>query len=81
MAVIKGGVVRGHIPKKISNICSLLLRRGGSIIYTVTGTREYSADLPQGGLLIPCSLLFKANAKEINKLKSCMKMSVNTMRM
>ena len=40
---------------------SLFLRRGGSIRCKVTGSRHYSSDLPQGGLKIPCSLLFKAN--------------------
>ena len=62
-AVINEGVIIGHIPRKISKICSLFFRRGGTIIRTVTGTRQYSADLHQGGLHIPCSLLFKAKDK------------------
>lgn len=73
VAVIKGGNVVGHLPREISIICSLFLRRGSSIRCTVSGTRRYSADLPQGGLEIPCILLFKAKAKEMTKLKKCLK--------
>ena len=69
IAVLKHGTIIGHLPRKISKMCSLFLRRGGSIRCTVTGSMRYSIDLPQGGLEIPCSLLFKANLKEINKLK------------
>ena len=46
------GVVIGHLPRKLSKICSLFIRRGGSICCIVTGGRRYSADLPQGGLEI-----------------------------
>ena len=70
VAIIKHSVIIGHLPRKISRVCSLFLCRGGSITCTVTGTRRYSADLPQGGLEVPCLLLFKAQAKEIQKLKS-----------
>ena len=36
----------------------------------MTGTRRYSSDLPQGGLEVPCTLLFKGRRKEVNKLKT-----------
>ena len=51
VAVMKDGTVVGHVPKKISSVCSLYLRRGGSIICRVTGSRRYSEDLIQGGLV------------------------------
>lgn len=35
----------------------------------VTGPRRFSADLPQGGLEVPCSLLFIGVEKEIQKVK------------
>jgi len=70
VVVIKDDIIIGHLPRNISRVCSLFLRRGGSIICTVTGSRRYSADLPQGGLEIPCLLLFKAQHKEIQKLKT-----------
>lgn len=73
VAVIKDDAIIGHLPKKISRMCYIFLRRGGSITCTVTGSRQYSEDLPQGGLQVPCSLLFRGIEKEINKVKHCMK--------
>ena len=69
VAVIKDGVIIGHLPRKVSRVCSLFLRRGGSIQCTVVGRRRYSSDLPQGGLEIPCCLIFTAMPKEMQKLK------------
>ena len=69
VAVIRDGVIVGHLPQKISRVCSLFLLRGGSINCTVIGGRRYSADLVQGGLEIPCNLHFRGMQKEINKLK------------
>lgn len=63
----------GHLPKKISTICSLFLRHGGQISCRVTGRRRHSTDLPQGGLEIPCILTFRATKKEIKKLNDCIK--------
>ena len=70
VAVTRDSVIIGHLPRKISRVCSLFLRRGGIITCTVTGARRYSADLTQGGLEVPCLLLFKAQPKEIQKLKT-----------
>ena len=36
----------GHLPKKISKVCSLFLHRGGTVRCEVTGGRNYSCDLP-----------------------------------
>ena len=69
VAVTRRGIIVGHLPRKLSRLCSLFLRRGGAILCTVTGGRKYSVDLPQGGLEIPCILLFKHNPKELNKMK------------
>ena len=73
VAVTKNGTVIGHLPRKMSRMCSVFIRRGGSIACTVTGARRYSSDLPQGGLEIPCTLLFSAKKKEIQKLKKILK--------
>ena len=54
--------VVGHVPRSISSICSIFLRRGGSITSRVNGHRRYSSDLPQGGLEIPCVLTFSAKS-------------------
>ena len=45
--------VVGHVPRRISSIYSIFIRRGGFIKCTVTGYRCYSSDLPQGGLEVP----------------------------
>ena len=70
VAVIKDGVVVGHVPRKFSRMCSLFLARGGVIYCKVTGERRYSIDLPQGGLEVPCKLLFAGKPKDIKNLKS-----------
>ena len=69
VAVKKSNLTVGHIPKKISALCSLFLLRGGTITCQVTGSRRYSDDLVQGGLEIPCALKFKGDAKLVNKVK------------
>lgn len=70
VAVVKDGTIVGHLPKRISRVCSLFLLRGGNILCTVVGGRRYSSDLVQGGLEIPCTLRFIGKPKEINKLKA-----------
>ena len=49
----------GHMPRKISAICSLFLWHGVRIQCEVTGTRQYSRDIPQGGLEIPYQYIFE----------------------
>lgn len=73
VSVKKGESIVGHLPRNISRICSLFLRRGGTIECTVTGGRRYSHDLVQGGLEIPCLLIFKSKPTEVNKLKKLWK--------
>ena len=58
----------GHLPKKISSTCSLFLRKGGTICCKVTGTREYSRDLVQGGVEIPCVVVFKGDKCLLEKV-------------
>ena len=63
--VIKSATIVGHLPKRISSTCSLFLRMGGSISCEVTGPKQYSADLIQGGLEIPCRLMLSSSTKEL----------------
>ena len=65
VAVKKDATVIGHLPRKISRVCSLFLSQGGSVQCTVTGRRRYSFDLPQGSLEIPCLVKYTAQSKEI----------------
>ena len=69
VAVIRSGQVVGHVPRSISTLCSLFIERGGNITCEVTGNRQYSRDLPQGGLELPCKLTFFGTNKEITKVK------------
>ena len=69
VAMIKDDVVVGHVPRNISVACSAFLRRGEIITCTITGARQYSSDLPQGGLEIPCRLTFSSSSKQISMIK------------
>ena len=50
VAVTKDRTIVGHLPRKVSRVCSLFLKRGGRIDCVVTGRWRYSLDLRQGGL-------------------------------
>ena len=54
----------GNVPWRISSICWIFIRRGGSILCTVKGNCQYSSNLPQGGLEIPCTLEFISHDEE-----------------
>ena len=69
VAVMRRNVIVGHVPMSISAISSLFLRRNGSIQCTITGERRHSADLPQGGLEVPCMLKFTGEPKDIMKVR------------
>ena len=57
--VVKSQATVGHILRKILLICSMFLRHGGTICCQVTVSRCYSKGLPEGGLEIPCMLMFQ----------------------
>ena len=65
VCVKKHGCTVGHVPKNISAICSLFLRRGETIQCKVTGSRQYSHDLLQGELEIPCQIIFEGDSKYV----------------
>uniref|UniRef100_A0A1X7V3B4 Ubiquitin-like protease family profile domain-containing protein n=1 Tax=Amphimedon queenslandica TaxID=400682 RepID=A0A1X7V3B4_AMPQE len=70
VAVVKSGVgTVGHVPRLISSVCSIFIRRGGSIACRVTGSRRYSRDLSQGGVEIPCQLIFEGPVHDTNKVE------------
>ena len=43
VCVMWHGTIIGHIPQRISRVCSLFLRRGGKISCKATGFRRYSS--------------------------------------
>ena len=63
------GETVGHLPRKISRLCSIFIDQGGDITCVVTGNRRYSSDLVQGGLEIPCSIIFRGKEKLVSKIK------------
>ena len=72
--------VVGHVPRTISSVCSIFIRRGGSIVCTITGNQEYSSDLENGGLQLPCLLTFSIdNFEEYRKTRKFFKiLCINT---
>ena len=62
-----GNVTVGHTPRVISSVCSVFIRRGGTIVCVVNRARQYSSDLPQGGLEVPCILTFRASSEKEGK--------------
>ena len=73
VAVVRSGVIVGHVPRKISSICLMFLRQGGTISCRVTGSRRYSEDLSQGDLEVPCMLTLTGVHSDVNKAKVLLK--------
>ena len=66
-------MIVGHTPRVISSVCSFLFIEVG-LQCVLNGVRQYSSDLPQGGLEVPCILTFQAsNKKEGKKAKKLIK--------
>ena len=57
----------GHLPRKISCVCSLFVQHGGSITCEISGRSRNFSDLPQGGLEIPCLLILEGSKTDIFK--------------
>ena len=75
VSVLRDNHTVGHLPGKISSICSLFIRRGGTLTVKISGVRRHSSDLPQGGLEIPCTLLFKGKVSDTEKVKKLLLMT------
>ena len=74
VAVTKADIIVGHVPRIISPICSIFIRRGGTIKCLITDVRQYSYDLPQGGLEVPCVYTFEAgNDNESTKTQKALR--------
>ena len=69
VAMKKGNETIGHVLRTMSRICALFLERNGVILCTVTGPRRHSADLPQGGVEVPCTLTFSGDSNAGCKVK------------
>ena len=53
IALKQKDVIVGHIPKFLSKITYFYLKHGGDLLVEITGKRQYSGDLPQGGMELP----------------------------
>ena len=69
IAILKDDIVVRHIPRIISTICSMFLRKGGVIKCIVTGSRRYSYDLAQEGMEIPCKFTFSGEERNMKMLR------------
>ena len=77
VAVMNGTNVVGHVHmlRRISYICNIFIRHSGSIICRVTGPRQYSRDLEQGGLEVPCEFrLYSKDQKHVKKSRELLHM-------
>ena len=70
VTVVERGVIVGHVPQAISSVCFLFLGRNSTLTCQVTGARHYSINLPQGGLEIPCKLIFYGESRLIVKVQN-----------
>ena len=60
--------VVGHVPRRISAICYVFFGKpGANITCTVTGSRRYLRDLPQGGMEILCIMRFTGDKTTVRK--------------
>ena len=73
----RAGTMVGHLPKKTSSICSLFIRKGGTIDCEVMDpNRKYSRDLPQGGLEVPCVLTLRGTKDLVDKAVKLLAISI-----
>ena len=61
VAIRKGTLTIGHVPGEISKVCWFVLRHGGTIKCRVSTDRHRRSLLKQGGLKVPCKLIFAAD--------------------
>ena len=61
VAILRGGDVVDHVPHTISTPCNVFIRKGCAITCIISGHRQYSSYLKQGGLDVPCKLQFQAD--------------------
>ena len=76
VAVTKNNGIVGHVPRKMSAMCSLFLRKGGTISCSITGPRQYSADLVQGGMEVPCIYYFGGEDADVGKVEKLLQLSI-----
>ena len=66
IALKQKDVIVGHIPQFLSKITYFYLKHGGDLLVEITGKRQYSRDLPQGGMELPALYVFKTTNLEMH---------------
>ena len=70
VAIKKGSKVIGHVPCKISAACFLSEMSETSTCEITDSNHQYLYDLPQGGMQLPCKLIFIShNSMKMMKIK------------
>ena len=67
MALKLDGKTIGHIPMFLSKIAYFFLKNGGTLEVEINGPRQYSRDLDQGGLELPCTYRFLTSDENMHK--------------
>ena len=66
IALKQKDVIVGHIPKFLSKVTYFYLKHGGDLLVEIIGKRQYSRDLPQGGMELPALYVFKTTNLEMH---------------
>ena len=66
IALKQKDVIVGHIPKFLSKITYFYLKHGGDLLVEIIGKRQYSRDLPPGGMELPALYVFKTTNLEMH---------------
>ena len=66
IALKQKDVIIGHIPKFLSKITYFYLKHGGDLLVEIIGKRQYSRDLPQGGMELAALYVFKTTNLEMH---------------
>ena len=66
IALTQKDVIVGHIPKFLSKKTYFYLKHGADLLVEIIGKRQYSRDLPQGGMELPALYVFKTTNLEMH---------------
>ena len=66
IALKQKDVIVGHIPKFLFKTTYFYLKHGGDLLVEIIGKRQYSRDLPQGGMELPALYVFKTTNLEMH---------------
>ena len=67
VAVLKEGVIVGHVPRDISRVCWYFLERNNTITCRITDKRQRSS-VSGKGLEVPCIFMFTGKPIHVDKL-------------